>query len=324
MVMVMVTASLAPTSLNPCYSTPTTLFLHLLPSHHNLLLSTFHNPPPPYARSCCPSSIKPEFVFRIPNPNPNSNSNSFCIWNITTTTTTSTSTSSPPRFFPNKSNYLSSSSSFSYSSSLSATSSTSRATKTKSPPPPSLHPTCHDNFDRDSISLLNERILREHSKRDSRSAPLMDPQEADKYLQLVKEQQERGLQKLKGGGGADHPLFGYKVDPYTLRPGDYVVHKKVGIGRFVAIKFDIPKDSSIFTHHRPIEYVFIDYADGMAKLPVKQASRMLYRYNLYVFSFSLYINTSYIPMSPTNVLALPKSFHSYFICYPVLKKMLRL
>ncbi|ONK58649.1 uncharacterized protein A4U43_C09F15250 [Asparagus officinalis] len=30
----------------------------------------------------------------------------------------------------------------------------------------------------------------------------------------------------------------------------------------------------------PVEYVFIEYGDGMAKLPVKQAAKMLYRYNL--------------------------------------------
>ncbi|KAJ8566864.1 hypothetical protein K7X08_019072 [Anisodus acutangulus] len=138
--------------------------------------------------------------------------------------------------------------------------------------------------ERDSISLLNDRIRREHSKRDQ-SIPLrpaMDSEEADKYIQLVKEQQQRGLQKLKtdrAKQGAPHdsaqPTFSYKVDPYTLRSGDYVVHRKVGIGRFVGIKFDVPKDSE-----EPIEYVFIEYADGMAKLPVKQASRLLYRYNL--------------------------------------------
>ncbi|KAL3347095.1 hypothetical protein AABB24_025489 [Solanum stoloniferum] len=137
--------------------------------------------------------------------------------------------------------------------------------------------------ERDAISLLNERIRREHAKRDHsplRSA--MDSEEADKYIQLVKEQQQRGLQKLKSDRarqGAPHdaaqPTFSYKVDPYTLRSGDYVVHRKVGIGRFVGIKFDVPKDSK-----EPIEYVFIEYADGMAKLPVKQASRLLYRYNL--------------------------------------------
>ncbi|TMX01246.1 hypothetical protein EJD97_024837 [Solanum chilense] len=137
--------------------------------------------------------------------------------------------------------------------------------------------------ERDAISLLNERIRREHAKRDhSPLRPAMDSEEADKYIQLVKEQQQRGLQKLKSDRarqGAPHdaaqPTFSYKVDPYTLRSGDYVVHRKVGIGRFVGIKFDVPKDSK-----EPIEYVFIEYADGMAKLPVKQASRLIYRYNL--------------------------------------------
>ena len=143
--------------------------------------------------------------------------------------------------------------------------------------------------DRDPISLLNDRIRRDYTKRDA-SRTAMDSKEAEKYIQLVKEQQQRGLQKLKGdrqakkvGGhsGSDNGSgsgFSYKVDPYSLRSGDYVVHKKVGIGRFVGIKFDVPKSST-----QPIEYVFIEYADGMAKLPLTQASRLLYRYNLYVF-----------------------------------------
>lgn len=126
----------------------------------------------------------------------------------------------------------------------------------------------------DAISILNERIRREQRKKSSpRTA--MESEEADKYIELVKEQQQRGLQKLKGD-------LSYKVDPYTLRSGDYVVHKKVGIGRFVGIKFDIPNSNSNSASNSmdPIEYVFIEYADGMAKLPVKQASRLLYRYNL--------------------------------------------
>ncbi|KAL5797331.1 hypothetical protein ACOSQ2_002151 [Xanthoceras sorbifolium] len=130
--------------------------------------------------------------------------------------------------------------------------------------------------ERDAISVLNERILRDHSKREA-TRPVMDSEEADKYMQLVKQQQQVGLQKLKGkrGGGDSDGGFNYKVDPYSLTSGDYVVHKKVGIGRFVGIKYDVSKNSS-----EPIEYVFIEYADGMAKLPVKQASRMLYRYSL--------------------------------------------
>ncbi|KAF5205461.1 Transcription-repair coupling factor [Thalictrum thalictroides] len=128
----------------------------------------------------------------------------------------------------------------------------------------------------DDISLLNERIRRDLSKREVSRNTTLDSKEAEKYIHLVKEQQQKGLMKLKGDRGGDKSEgFSYKVDPYTLHSGDYVVHKKVGIGRFVGIKFDASKDST-----QPIEYVFIEYSDGMAKLPVKQAARMLYRYNL--------------------------------------------
>lgn len=142
----------------------------------------------------------------------------------------------------------------------------------------------------DAISTLNERIHREHGKREATRKPSnMDREEANKYIQLVKEQQQRGLNKLKGERQTKHSAdgnitsFSYTVDPYTLQPGDYVVHKKVGIGRFVGIKYDTPKDSNV-----SIEYVFIEYADGMAKLPVKQSARFLYRYNLYVLLSSCF------------------------------------
>ncbi|XXG49700.1 hypothetical protein AAC387_Pa02g3802 [Persea americana] len=128
----------------------------------------------------------------------------------------------------------------------------------------------------DAIAELNEQIRRDLGKRQAAvQRPAMDPDEAEKYIQMVKEQQQRGLRKLKGVGEGKGEGFGYKVDPYTLQSGDYVVHKKVGVGRFVSIKFDVSKNNS-----EPVEYVFIEYADGMAKLPVKQASKMLYRYNL--------------------------------------------
>ncbi|CAM8986739.1 unnamed protein product [Rhodiola kirilowii] len=126
----------------------------------------------------------------------------------------------------------------------------------------------------DDIAILNDRIRRDHAKREV-SGTTLGADEADKYIRLVKEQQQRGLAKLKGDKATQDGVFNYRVDPYTLSSGDYIVHKKVGIGRFVGIKFDVPKDAS-----QPVEYVFIQYADGMAKLPLKQASRMLYRYNL--------------------------------------------
>ncbi|KAK7286490.1 hypothetical protein RJT34_21516 [Clitoria ternatea] len=82
---------------------------------------------------------------------------------------------------------------------------------------------------------------------------IIDSEEADKYMHMVKEQQQRGLQKLKGGRESKDGGFSYKVDPYTLHSGDYVMHNKVSIGIFVGIKFDVQKNST-----EPIEYAFID------------------------------------------------------------------
>ncbi|XP_024972423.1 ATP-dependent DNA helicase At3g02060, chloroplastic isoform X1 [Cynara cardunculus var. scolymus] len=144
----------------------------------------------------------------------------------------------------------------------------------------------------DPISIFNERILREQSTKrasgrpnhisDSNSSANVTNEEVDKYIQLVKQQQQRGLRELKKGHlitmGASTDAeagYSYKVDPFTLEEGDYVVHKKVGIGRFISIRPSIPEGSTA-----PIDYVYIQYADGVAKLPVKQASRFLYRYNL--------------------------------------------
>ncbi|KMZ73581.1 Transcription-repair-coupling factor [Zostera marina] len=126
----------------------------------------------------------------------------------------------------------------------------------------------------DGIAILNDLLRRDHRHRRSST---VDSEEAERYIRIVKDQQQRGLKKLKGDrvGAGNKNGFGYRVDPYTLKSGDYVVHHKVGIGKFVGIKFDTSKGEA-----RSIEYVFIEYADGMAKLPVKQASRMLYRYSL--------------------------------------------
>ncbi|CAN6804728.1 unnamed protein product [Brassica oleracea] len=83
------------------------------------------------------------------------------------------------------------------------------------------------------VVMIQIIVLEEETSAQNRR--LFDLMEAEKYIQMVKEQQERGL---KGGS---HGGFSYKLDPYTL---------------------------------------LSEYADGMAKLPLKQASRLLYRYNL--------------------------------------------
>ncbi|CAD6253711.1 unnamed protein product [Miscanthus lutarioriparius] len=115
----------------------------------------------------------------------------------------------------------------------------------------------------------------------SSSSPV-DPAQAEAYLRMIRDQQRLGLRQLRreeGEGDVDEERarkrvaagssLGHRVDPRELEPGEYVVHKKVGVGKFACISAE-----------DGVDYVFIQYADGMAKLAVDQAARMLYRYNL--------------------------------------------
>ncbi|XP_047090961.1 ATP-dependent DNA helicase At3g02060, chloroplastic isoform X1 [Lolium rigidum] len=148
----------------------------------------------------------------------------------------------------------------------------------------------------DDISQLNHRLRALVRRRDAAfaaSSPI-DPAQAEAYLHMIREQQRLGLRQLRRDaadpkedrdGGSDEEVeeeggrrrkgmaagssLGHRVDPRELEPGEYVVHKKVGVGKFACISGEDGED-----------YVFIQYADGMAKLAVDQAARMLYRYNL--------------------------------------------
>ncbi|XP_062182413.1 ATP-dependent DNA helicase At3g02060, chloroplastic-like isoform X6 [Phragmites australis] len=145
----------------------------------------------------------------------------------------------------------------------------------------------------DDISQLNYRLRavvrrRESTARGPSSSPgPVGPAQAEAYLRMIREQQRLGLRQLRGegesdgeeeddGGGGEKrkgmaagSSLGHRVDPRELEPGEYVVHKKVGVGKFACISAEHGTD-----------YVFIQYADAMAKLAVDQAARMLYRYNL--------------------------------------------
>eukprot|EP00250_Pteridium_aquilinum_P017183 c23496_g1_i1 orf=187-2751(+) len=102
-------------------------------------------------------------------------------------------------------------------------------------------------------------------------------EETKLVMEKVKETRKRGMEMIN----ARRKLMGQKesgslqdftcsLDPESLVPGEYVVHKTKGIGRFVRIN----KDGS----DGP-EYVILQYTDGMAKLKASQAARLLYRYH---------------------------------------------
>lgn len=54
-----------------------------------------------------------------------------------------------------------------------------------------------------------------------------------------------------------------QVDPNKLRPGDYVVHRNHGIGRFLKLE-------SLTVNHETREYLVIQYADGLLRVAADQ------------------------------------------------------
>ncbi|CAM6056089.1 unnamed protein product [Sphagnum tenellum] len=110
----------------------------------------------------------------------------------------------------------------------------------------------------------------------------LDGEAAAKLRERLREQRQKGMQairdQMKGRGQPDSEMnedVSYAVDPDTLTPGEFVVHKRVGIGRFIGTKYEIPAGKE-----KPAKYIFLKYADGVAKLRAKQAHRLLYRYHL--------------------------------------------
>jgi transcription-repair coupling factor (superfamily II helicase) len=58
-----------------------------------------------------------------------------------------------------------------------------------------------------------------------------------------------------------------QVDPNKLQPGDYVVHKSHGIGRFLKLE-------SLTINHETREYLVLQYADGLLRVAADQLSSL--------------------------------------------------
>ena len=76
----------------------------------------------------------------------------------------------------------------------------------------------------------------------------------------------------------------FTVDPRTLKPGEYIVHEKIGIGVFEGIyKAEATTSTSASKHNNNnsnnnTEYVVLRFHDSMAKLRMESAEGVLYRY----------------------------------------------
>lgn len=88
---------------------------------------------------------------------------------------------------------------------------------------------------------------------------------------------------LTGGGNGLSP--NNSIDPFKLIPGEYVVHRKFGIGKFLGIR-SIAVDSDpvnaatgqMVAPAPKIGFLFIEYADSTAKIRPEKAAQQLYRF----------------------------------------------
>ncbi|BBN01417.1 transcription-repair coupling factor (superfamily II helicase) [Marchantia polymorpha subsp. ruderalis] len=135
----------------------------------------------------------------------------------------------------------------------------------------------------ESLDRLHQQ-LEDQSKGSGSKAILQKPlgaEEANRLKDRLIAQKRKGMQaiqqKISQGrqSRGDDDEFSCSVDPDTLILGEYVVHKRVGVGKFIGLKFEVPPGKE-----RPAKYIYLKYADGIAKLKAKQAQRLLYRYHL--------------------------------------------
>lgn len=80
----------------------------------------------------------------------------------------------------------------------------------------------------------------------------------------------------------------YFLDPESLIPGDIVVHYKYGTAKFLQIKREVPKGKL-----KPVRFIFLEFADGVAKVSFKEAQRVLFRFGR---SFLIRSSTAYVDL----------------------------
>jgi hypothetical protein len=108
--------------------------------------------------------------------------------------------------------------------------------------------------------------------------PPKPPRKSEKKAasDFVKEKMRQGLAIASGNVGMEGEIDN-SIDPHRLVRGELVVHKKVGIGRFRELR-----QEKVEGREAPVLFVYLEYADGLAKLPAHQAHRLLYRYRRWV------------------------------------------
>ena len=121
-------------------------------------------------------------------------------------------------------------------------------------------------------------------ERESIASNLKKSQELFGEAVMANQENEQIVSDFFSGGG-NGLSSNNSVDPFTLVSGEYVVHRKFGIGQFlgirnIAVERDAVKAATGETVGPALRigYLFIQYADAQAKIRPEKAKKQLYRF----------------------------------------------
>ena len=107
----------------------------------------------------------------------------------------------------------------------------------------------------------------------------MDSSEADEQvddmLESAAEVEEKN-RRVRDGYVEDAFGVNNAIDPFKLVTGEYVVHRKYGIGQFLGMKVLAVESANEGTQNKP--FLFLKYQDATAKISPEASRRLLYRF----------------------------------------------
>ena len=133
-----------------------------------------------------------------------------------------------------------------------------------------------------SVNIVDVEITKlrsSDSKKQDRLKELMHNADVRDALDEIGYALEANNRVLEGYNDSTHGLANNSIDPFKLVAGEYVVHRKYGIGKFLGMRSINHEDGETGRNEgiRKV-FLFIQFADDTAKIEPKKASMQLYRY----------------------------------------------
>jgi len=130
-----------------------------------------------------------------------------------------------------------------------------------------------------SANIVDVEKTRIGSKGRDGISEMMHNEDVREALDEIGYALEANNRLMEGYNDSTHGLANNSIDPFKLVAGEYVVHRKYGIGKFLGMRSINHEDEETGRNQGTRKvFLFIQFADDTAKIEPKKASMQLYRY----------------------------------------------